>query len=51
MVGAVLLVTLGFNQLALHPQGLGEGKTWFATYLAIFYPGLRLFHRSGCHLR
>jgi len=37
MVIFALLVTLGFTQLALK-AGLGEGKIWFATYLAIFYP-------------
>lgn len=37
MVVFALLVTLGLTQYALQ-AGLGEGKIWFATYLAIFYP-------------
>jgi len=37
MVVFAFLVTLGLTQLALK-AGLGEGKIWFATYLAIFYP-------------
>jgi hypothetical protein len=34
---AVLLVTLGFTQWAL-AAGLGEGLSYFALYLAVFYP-------------
>jgi len=36
-VAAVLLVTLGFTQWAL-AAGLGEGMSWFALFLAVFYP-------------
>ncbi len=33
----ILLITLGFTQWALY-AGLGEGISWFALYLAVFYP-------------
>ncbi len=38
----VLLVTLGFTQWAL-AAGLGEGMSWFALFLAVFYPVCDLF--------
>ena len=36
-VVVVLVATLGFTQWAL-AGGLGEGLSWFALYLAVFYP-------------
>jgi hypothetical protein len=37
IIGITLLLTLGFTQWALK-AGLGEDISWFALYLAIFYP-------------
>ncbi len=36
-IAAVLLVTFGFTQWAM-AAGLGAGMSWFALYLAVFYP-------------
>ncbi|KAF0108856.1 MAG: hypothetical protein FD146_742 [Anaerolineaceae bacterium] len=37
IVGFTLLLTLGLTTLARR-SGLGEGYTWFSTYLSVFYP-------------
>ena len=37
VIAVVLLATLGLTQWAL-AAGLGEGMSWFALYLAVFYP-------------
>ncbi len=42
VVALTLLVTLGFTQIALW-TGLGQGKSWFATYLVVFYPVCDVF--------
>jgi hypothetical protein len=37
VVAIMLVITLGLTQLAIQ-AGLGEGKDWFAVYLAVLYP-------------
>jgi hypothetical protein len=37
VVGFTLLLTLGLTTLARR-SGLGEGYSWFSTYLSVFYP-------------